>query len=370
MSTIMTASHQWATRPDDERFTSLFTMRDHFEALRANSRSRVVSTRSVEIRPVGEDHKQLQVFGPQGNGFAPTHWAFGQYAQLAESPAGYLRTLPAEMAADCINWKMSRRPVEDIGLLLYKNGEAILRAATGPKYGRVWNSDVTNALIHNFGDGVTGDWRVPGEFGKAVDVDQRNTTLYASDRDMFTFLADEKNRIEIPNRRAGQKGTLARGFFCWNSEVGDKTFGLGTFLFDYVCCNRIVWGAEDYVEFKMRHTVSAPDRFFEEIQPALQTYRNRSASTMVDAISAARQARIGDPEAVTEFLANRFGKRLVSTLQSVHRLEEDRPIETLWDASTAATAYARGITHQNDRVAIERQAGEILKLVMPQKIAA
>ncbi len=65
-----------------------------------------------------------------------------------------------------------------------------------------------------------------GRFGKRVTVDRENTTLYASDRDMFVFLADEDRRIEVAGR------SLARGFFVWNSEVGDKTLGAGFFLFD------------------------------------------------------------------------------------------------------------------------------------------
>jgi hypothetical protein len=42
--------------------------------------------------------------------------------------------------------------------------------------------------------------------------------------------------------------------------------------------------------------------------------------------------------------------------------DEGRPIETLWDATTAVTAYARGIQWQDDRVAIEREGGRILAL--------
>ena len=76
---------------------------------------------------------------------------------------------------------------------------------------------------------------MPGEFGNKVTVTTANTTLFASDRDMFVFLADEDNRIEIPNRRAGKFGSFARGFFVWNSEVGKTTLGAGFFLFDYVC---------------------------------------------------------------------------------------------------------------------------------------
>src|SRR5882724_5302214 len=121
-------------------------------------------------------------------------------------------------------------------------------------------------LVDKFGDGVNGEWRIPGEFGKKVAVDRRNTTLYASDRDMFVFLADEDRRIEVAGRN------LARGFFVWNSQEGNSTLGAGFFLFDYVCCNRIVWGATQYQEVRMRHTKGAPDRWLEEAVPVLEEY--------------------------------------------------------------------------------------------------
>lgn len=43
-------------------------------------------------------------------------------------------------------------------------------------------------------------------------------------------------------------------------------------------------------------------------------------------------------------------------------LKENRPIETLWDATTAVTALAKGISYQDDRVELERKGGDILKL--------
>lgn len=264
------------------------------------------------------------------------------------------------IAADCLNYGLQyKRQIEDVGVLLQRNGSDMLRAATGPRYGRIWNADVVGGLVDRFGDGVSGDWRVPGEFGKAVAVDKANTTLYASDRDMFVFLADETHRIEVPNRRDGKSGMMARGFFMWNSEVGSSTFGLATFLFDYVCCNRIVWGAAEYQELKIRHTASAPDKYLDEMRPALTAYANATASGVVKAIEDARARRLDN---VDDFLATRFGKRLVEPMKVLHAAEEGRPIETLWDATTAATAYARSIAHQDARVDLERRAGEVMAL--------
>jgi len=253
-----------------------------------------------------------------------------------------------------------RRDIEDVGVLLYRNGgDPVIRAATGPKYGRIWNSEIVSGLVSRFGDGLTGQFRVPGEFGKAVEVTKANTTLFAGDRDMFVFLADEQHRIEVPNRRDGKPGTMARGFFVWNSEVGSSTFGLQTFLFDYVCCNRIVWGAQDVSKITIRHSAGAPDRYIEEMAPALTAYAEGSTAPVLKLIADARAKRIDD---VDGFLAGRFGKRMVETLKAAHDQDEHRPIESLWDVANAVTAFARGVGYQDRRVELERQAGEIMAL--------
>ena len=359
-SNLMQASHQWATRPADERFTSLTDLQAHFHNVREHSRATVCPSRRISVEPT-EDNKGLVITGPNGHAYAPTNWAFGQLAQLAEAPAGYMRTLPSPIAADCLNYGLQyKRDIEDVGVLLYKNGgDPVLRAATGPRYGRIWNADITDGLVQRFGDGRTGAFRIPGEFGKQVEITKGNTTLYGSDRDMFVFLCDEDHRIELPNRRDGETGTLARGFFVWNSEVGAATFGLATFLFDYVCCNRIVWGATQYSEVTLRHTASAPDKYIEQMAPALEAYANGSAQPVIKMIEDARTKRIDN---VDEFLAKRFGRKMVDAIKVAHDADEHRPIETLWDATTAVTAFARQIEHQDRRVDLERQAGQILDL--------
>ena len=356
----MQASKQWATRPDDERFVSLTELNAHCQAIKFASKATVVPSRAIRCEPLVGDNSGLMVAGPNGGQVALTHWSFGQLAQRVAAPAGYLRSLPAPMAADCINYGLYHRDVEDIGVLLYKNGgPAQMRAVTGPAYGRIWNSTVTQALVDRFGDGITGDFRVPGEFGKHVDVTRENTTLYASDRDMFVFLADEQHRIEIPNRRNGESGSLARGFFVWNSEVGSSTLGISTFLFDYVCCNRIVWGATQYKEVRIRHTASGAMRWIDEVAPAIEQYANSSTASVVQAIEGARKARLDN---VDDFLAKRFSRSQVASIKAAHLDDEQRPIETLWDVATGVTAYARNIQFQDARVDLEREAGKILDL--------
>ena len=371
MSTLMQASNQWASRPDDERFLSLDALHAHAVTQKQNSKAAVLANRDFKVEPVGDDHKSLAVYGPNGGAVSMTNWSFGQLASLSGAPAGYLKTLPSELIADNMNYGLHvNRDVEEIGVLLTRTDvnnadpalEAYnpiqLRAATGPNYGRIWNGDVVHNLREVVGDGVTGDWRVPGEFGKPVVVNKNNTTLYAGDRDMFVFLADEKNLIEVPDPKGGKR-LMSRGFFTWNSEVGSATFGISTFLFDYVCMNRMVWGAQDVQEVRIRHTSGAPHRFNEELAPALDAYSRGSVKAIVDGVTAAQEFRISN---VDEFLAKRFGARTVSKLKDISLVEEDRPIETIWDTVQAVTAMAREIPHQNKRVELERQARNLMAL--------
>jgi hypothetical protein len=361
LNTITSVSSQWMSRPEDERFVNLTQMRDHFEQVRAESRAAVLPTRRLMAQP-DVDNKGLQVVA-DGSIVSPTHWAFGQLAQRAEAPAGYLRTLHPAIAADCINYGLQiKRNIEDVGVLVQENGSKTLRAATGPNYGRIWNADILDEVIKRFGDG-TGEWRVPGEFGKRLDVKdvtKKNTTLFAGDRDMFIFLADDSNRIEIANRRDGQAGQFSRGFLAWNSEVGSATLGIAAFLYDYMCCNRIIWGVSEYKEIRVRHTASAPDKFVEEVTPVIEAYGRSSGDRIIKVIEAAQKQKLDDK--VDSFIANRFGKNLVLPFQQVFKAEEGRPIETAFDVTTAATAYARGVKWQDTRVEIERKAGKILEL--------
>ena len=365
MTEIMTASHQWANRPADERFTSLTALAAFTRFSRNNSARRVMSNRDLTVVPSATDPYDIGVVGKKGTPASLTHWGFGQLAARANVPAGYLRDnrLPGALIADNLNWGLHHsRDVESVSVLLRRDEQQAvsLAAVNGPDYGVVWNSDIAETMVAEFGDGVSGHWRIPGEFGRRVEPTKANTTLYASDRDMWAFLADEDRRIECPNRRDGSTGSLARGFYVANSEVGSSTLILGMFLFDYVCANRIIWGAEGFKEIRIRHTAGAPHRWIEEIKPILRQYAEAAPGNVENTIKAAQAARIkGDVET---FLANRFGKSAVNAIVAAHEREEHKPIATIWDAITGATAYAKALTHTDSRVKIERTAGELLAL--------
>lgn len=52
---LMQASHQWASRPDDERFTSLTDLLEHTRRQREASMARVLPNRRVLAAPITDD---------------------------------------------------------------------------------------------------------------------------------------------------------------------------------------------------------------------------------------------------------------------------------------------------------------------------
>ena len=76
----------------------------------------------------------------------------------------------------------------------------------------------------------------------------------------------------------------------------------------------------------------------------------------------AQAHKLGEQDKVRAFLQQRFSKSEASSIMSAHMNEEQRPIETLWDAVTGITAYAKSIDFQDRRVDIEREAGKVLQL--------
>lgn len=362
MTNLHQAHRQWASREADERFLSLTEMLEFKRSIRDRSRQVDLTTRSIRAVDDDGDPNVFRIETHDGSTFEPTNWSFSQLARVANAPAHYLRNLPGYLAADCLNhgWHVQNES-EPLALLTMKetNEVGTLRAATSTSYGRIWDHDVIAALVDRFGDGVTGRWKVPGEFGRNVAVTRDNTTLYASDRDMFVFLADESRTIEVPSRRGGEAGQLSRGFFVWNSETGARSLGVAFFLFDYVCSNRIVWGARDYREIRVRHSSGAPDRWTDEFVPVLEDFSKSSDAPIVKAITDARERDVTDH--LDAFLGSRFGTKVVELIKANHERDEGRPIETAWDAVVGATAYARTIQHQDERVRVEKLAGQLLE---------
>jgi hypothetical protein len=364
-------SSEWFSRPDDERYLSLSSL---YAAVRARSEravTRTVQSSAIRVEAQSNDVSRMTLALPGGAApVTPTHWSFGQLASLVGAPAGYLRDLPAPLAAINLQHGLLSQRAEQVKTLETEDGRTELRAVTGPDYGRIWDHELVAAVIKIAGDGV-GDtrWKVPGTLDWSttmhnpfVDVTKDTTTLYASDRDVFLFLVDDTHPIEAGRLPNGDPDLYFRGFYCWNSEVGAKTLGMATFFLRAVCMNRNIWGAEGFEEISIRHSKFAASRFAHEAAPALSRFAESSPGTFVAGIRAAREQVVARTDEDRETFLRRRGFSKGETAKIIATVlgEEGHPPASIYDFVQGITALARSRPHQDARLDLESRASKLL----------
>lgn len=373
---VHTVSRQWISRSPDQKFTSLGALKAAVDARREIATEAIIDTKRIEFiapaepKSMDETH-DLQVGLPSGLIVNPSHWSFGQLCQLGKAPAGHYRELPSQIVADALTYRLRYNREAD-SVKLY-SAEADLLAATGPEYGRIFDSEVVDAVMQVAGNGI-GDarWKVPGvldwrtnTYDPNAPVTLDTTTLFASDRDVFMFLVDDRNPIEVGKLPSGDPDLMFRGFYISNSEVGNGALRLAAFYLRAVCCNRILWGVEGFEELTMRHSKFAPSRFIEQARPALNSFANGSVTKLIEGVEKAKAAKVAsDDEEALSFLAGRglSRKMAMAVVDTVER-EEHRKPRTAWDFAQGITAVARDIPHTDARIELEGEARKLLDRV-------
>jgi len=389
---LLRASHQWATRPADERFWDLSEL---YEATLGYKQSAQLSDISLGDVRVEAIDGEVALVSKRENKAHLTHWSFGQISSRANAPAEYLRRLPATLACQNINFGLKKvadeRQADDpkLELLLHKNGGYYVRAITRA-YERIWNADIVKRLFALEQDG----WRTPPAYPHAARTGQavtdstamiknrlRHATaadaavsltiregdligpagLYASNEDMFAFMLN-------PNRviKDGSRGGLMRGIMVWNSEVGKQTFGYCQFMFRGVCGNHIIWDAEDVKTVKVRHFGNVADKALSGIEVDVKKLMDSSASDDEAKIEASKRFVLKGrkKEDVIDFI---FGKKLLTRAAAQEAYaavieDEDGPAYTAYGFAQGVTRFSQTTANVDARVELDRAAGKIMRV--------
>ena len=367
-------SSQWFSRPDDERFLNLDDLYRSTRSRADFAHVRTVKSDAVRVEASRDDMESLTLICPgRADPIAPTHWSFGQLTQLVGAPSGYLRGLPAPLAAINLQHGLLNHRAELIKTLEADDGRVELRAVTGPDYGRIWDHELVAAVQKIAGNG-TGDtrWKVPGvldwttmSHNPYVDVSKDTTTLYASDRDVFLFLVDDTHPIEAGRLPNGEPDLYFRGFYAWNSEVGSKTLGIASFYLRAVCQNRNLWGVEGFQQISIRHSKFAAQRFAYEAAPALTNFANSSPAGFIAGIKAAREQVVAKTDEDRETFLTKRGFSKPDTTKIIQTVlnEEGKKPESVFDFVQGITALARAKTHQDTRLDLEGKAKKLMAAV-------
>lgn len=351
---LNTVHQQWASRPDDQRFLSLADLEASVAGRTRTSKVELSDSRKMELH-AGDDNA-LVIVTPEGTKFL-TNWTFGQLCASAKVPAGYCRTLPAELAELNVNYGLQSTDRMENLLLVNNSDTPELRAITSTTYGRIWDLDVVHT-VQKVNEACGDRWVIPSATYAATDP-KRATTLYASDRDVFIFLCDPKNPVMVRGEE------LLRGFYVWNSEVGSATFGLAQFLYRRCCDNRIIWGVEQFSELKIKHSSGAPERFLREGAPMLREYAEASTRAIEDKVRRTQDFQLGkNKEEVGDFL-KKFGLTSAMSTSVIDMAQaQEGGFRSAWEIAQGITAKARSLVHTDARVDMERMAGKLLDKVL------
>lgn len=352
--------HEWATRPSDESFLDLPSLHKFNTQKREASAERGVALDHLRVRATSENG--LALIDPKSEkGALVSHWAFGQLCQRAHAPAGYLRELPAELAQIPLQYSLEQQR-EDGRLLVRHDAERNLfrlDAITSDTYGRIWDEELTSAIMQHIDLDV---WKVPSA-SYASSNPRRATTLYASDRDCFVCLVDDAHPIEVPGTNGNER--LFRGIIARNSEVGNCTLEIMAFLYRHICDNRTIWGGQELVSLKVRHTSGGPMRYVREAKPALERYLTASTQSTVGMVRAASTKEVGKSEKdVQEWLKSRgFTKGESRRAVELAGAEPGSNPRSLWGVVQGLTAQAHEVPFGDERLDLERRASKLLDAV-------
>lgn len=354
------AHHQWATRPADQRFNTLEEVYNVTRAYAQTAREKAVPWSDIRIAADGQD---VVLVGPAGVPANLTHFAFGQVCRKVEAPASYLRELPAEMAANNLNYGLQKyRQDGNAQLLIHKNSSLLVRAATTEVYERLWNWEVAQRLI----DAAARFDLVPARqtmvWGGGEVPTDTPAALYASDHDLWCMIMSRDKSLLDPVTGA----PIYRGAITWNSEVGASSLGMMTFGFNEMCANHIIWGASNVTQIRMAHKGNIRGKWLDAVVE-IRKYLESSATGEQAKLSEAVKVRIAGTK--DEVLDKLFGIRSVGLSRKV--LEAgfnacqpslDGDPKSVWGMVQGLTRYSQTVPYADDRQVIDRGAGKLLDL--------
>jgi len=380
-------SQQWFSRPQDERFTSMDSIQKFLLDRTARTHSLRIDSKDMDLLiPENintlSDANLLGVTFPGSDGASYfTNWAFGQMCQKFSIPANFMHRLPSPLAADCITYALKHSADADelgVGFTKSKDGVNTLRRVSGPNYGVILDSEVAAvfSVLEGMGYKVPGfiNW-ADGTYDPTIEVTKENTTLFASDRDVFLFLVDDTRPIEIGKLPDGSPDYVFRGILGRNSEVGCGKNVFSVYMYRGSCQNRCMWGIENEEHFSIKHSRRAPKKFAEEARPAILELANNpgSIANFTDCIVAAKEKVIanGEKEALaflkTRGFTGKFARESFKAWRETEQKEEDEFPASVWDFSNAVTAAARNNPYQNERTDLEIAGTKILSTVRNRK---
>jgi Domain of unknown function (DUF932) len=355
-----TAHREWASRPPDERYASVQALHDAARARRERTEERTIDTGEFRTEAVASD--ALVLHETSGRTAALTHWSFEQLASIAGAPPKYLRSLPASIASDAINYGLRRQGRDQQQLFADHVEPWTVHAITSPRYARVHHDELAARVLDLMA--AYPAWHLPlgykdGEYG----AEKVPSGAYLGDRDMFLFIVDGNRDLDDPSdsTRAG----LFRGFILRNSDVGAAALTLDLFLFRCVCANQVVWGFQHVAGFRRRHIGASIQEAWTSSLESVRTALDADPSADRAVLLRATSQELGSTrDAVIDAVVQRLdlSQKQAGEAYALAEVYETNP-RSVWGYVQGLTRLSQRTPWQDARFALDRAAGRLLTTV-------
>lgn len=389
------ASEQWGKRPADERF---WTLADAAQAARErDSRLTLRDIRPQAARVGVLDNAPALIHISSGNAAPLLPVAAQQLARAAGAPLSYLQTLPAELAAQCLDhgWQRfaagrngdSPMRLQVLAPRIAGSPNAI-RALTTPTHDLTHDSQLLSALARIVADGS--GWKVPparvpahyeGQTRTATEADCLHhagtglsprpgdelapSGVYLGDRDSFALIVDDSDagRMEVNGRPMSRFLTVS------NCEVGLGSLEIITGWLDGICGNHILWNCSNIVEIKAVHRGSNATRSVHRLayQIEARAWNDDRAKTAAHFQAMAACSLATNKAELIDLL---FKKKILGRAQAEDAVEISHELAHLdgtplraWSTMQAITRMSQASRHMSDRQALDLSAVKVAELV-------
>lgn len=269
--TDTSANHEWANRPDDERFATLPQFQEFVEKRRANGRETTI--RTSRLRLVNQNDDIVLADNLNQKEYKFTNLGIRQLLNRLEVPTAILdpEKFGIQPICDLVNSRIERFEGTEHESNVLFDGESV-RSVTSDGYGRIWDAE----MVPYFQKLLDNGFKIPP--ARPARPDQKGVRLaterdvlalcqgvggglvvkvgdpiapaglYSGNEDSFGFFVKDDCRVELPG---GRKVVLS--LMIQNSEVGLSGINGAAHGNDYVCGNHLLWGSEQLFSFNIRH---------------------------------------------------------------------------------------------------------------------
>lgn len=358
--TAYTAHREWATRPPDQRYASVEALHDAARARRNRTMERDIETGEFRTDAARDDG--LVLLEATGRTAALTHWSFEQLATIAGAPPKYVRSLPAAIASDAINYGLQRHRRSQHQLFVDREAPWTVHAITSSRYARVHHDELAGRVIDLMADHPA--WHLPLGYKDSVYGAERVPSgAYLGDRDMFLFLVDGNRDLEDPtdSTHAG----LFRGFILRNSDVGAAALTLDLFLFRTCCANHVLWGFQHVAGLRRRHVGASIQAVWTTSLDAVCAALDADPSVDRTLLQRSITLELGPTrDAVLDAVTQRLDLSRKQAAEAYMLAEQcEANPRSIWGYTQGLTRLSQRTPWQDGRFALDQAASRLLAIV-------